>query len=134
MGEMQRRINEAEGKAEEILSIGRATADSIKTVAESLAGPGGREAVNMRLGQAMIGKIGALSSGQKVVLPVDLTNVDDMLKGIALDTSATTAVPKARPAPTAVPGPQPVPVARPLPPTMPTMPTVSLAVPPPKPE
>jgi regulator of protease activity HflC (stomatin/prohibitin superfamily) len=97
MGEMQRRINEAEGKAEEIVAIGRATADSIRTVADSVAVPGGKEAVNLRLGQALVGKLGALSSGQRVVLPLDLTNVDSLLKGIGLDTSSSETVPRPRP-------------------------------------
>jgi regulator of protease activity HflC (stomatin/prohibitin superfamily) len=109
MGEMQRRINEAEGKAEEIIAIGRATADSIRTVAESVAVPGGREAVNLRLGQALVGKLGALSSGQRVVLPLDLTNVDALLKGVGLETSAGPAVPA------------PKPIAVPLPPLQPAV-------------
>jgi hypothetical protein len=89
----------------------------------------------MRLGQAMIGKLGALSGGQKVVLPVDLTNVDGMLRGVALDTTTATPVPRPRPAaPPLVPAPEPVPVVRPLPATIPTMPAVSAPFPPPKPE
>jgi regulator of protease activity HflC (stomatin/prohibitin superfamily) len=131
MGEMKRRINEAEGKAEEILAIGHATSDAIKTVAESLAGPGGREAVNLRLGQALIGKLGQLSSGQSVLLPADLTNLDGLLAGIGLEPSTT--VPK--PLPVAVPPREPQPLlARPsasAAATLPSMPAV--AMPPPKP-
>jgi regulator of protease activity HflC (stomatin/prohibitin superfamily) len=129
MGEMQRRINEAEGKAEEIVAIGRATADSIRTVADSVAVTGGKDAVNLRLGQALVGKLGALSSGQRVVLPLDLTNVDGLLKGIGLDTTAAAAVPKPRP--TAVPPPplQPV-VQRPVAPAS-SMPSVAAPPPPP---
>ena len=90
-GEMQRRINEAEGKAEEILAISKATADSIRAISETIAVPGGREAVNMRLSQQMITKLGALSNGQRVVLPADLMRIDDVLKSIGLE--GTTAVP-----------------------------------------
>ncbi len=96
-GEMQRRINEAEGKAEEILAIAKATADSIRVVAETVTQPGGKEAVNMRLGQQLITKMGALSSGQKVVLPADLTKVGDLIKGIGLELDHET-VPKPKPA------------------------------------
>lgn len=103
-GEMQRRINEAEGKAEEILAIAKATADSIRVVAETVSLPGGKEAVNLRLGQQLIGKMGALSSGQKVILPADLTKVDDLIKGIGLELDPKGAVPRARPA--AIPPPQ----------------------------
>jgi len=40
-GEMQKRINEASGKASEILYLGKATAESIKKVANAINGPGG---------------------------------------------------------------------------------------------
>ena len=92
-GEMQRRINEAEGKAEEILAIAKATADSIRAVGETIAVPGGREAVNMRLSQQMITKLGALSNGQRVVLPADLMRLDDVLRSIGLDATAAAPVP-----------------------------------------
>ena len=111
-GEMQRRINEAEGKAEEILAIAKATADSIRVVADAVVLPGGREAVNLRLGSQLIGKMGALSAGQKVILPADLTKVDDLIKGIGLELEPKgTAVPKPKAAvvPSAA---QPVTVAR----------------------
>jgi regulator of protease activity HflC (stomatin/prohibitin superfamily) len=124
LGEMQRRINEAEGKAEEILAISRATADSLRTVAESVAVPGGKEAVNLRLGQALVGKLGALASGQRVVLPLDLTKVDDLLKGIGLDTSSPVPVPRPQARVAPAPSPQPVVIARPpsvdMPTTLPT--------------
>jgi regulator of protease activity HflC (stomatin/prohibitin superfamily) len=100
-GEMQRRINEAEGKAEEILAIAQATADSIRAIAETIAVQGGREAVNMRLSQQVIGKLGQLSNGQRVILPADLLRVDDVLKNIGLEGTALTAVP----VPAAVPQP-----------------------------
>ncbi len=113
-GEMQRRINEAEGKAEEILSIAKATADSLRVVAESIAMPGGREAVNLRLGGQLIGKMGALSSGQKVVLPADLTKVDDLIKGIGLELEdKSNSVPKPRSlVPSSAPQPVTVTVSR----------------------
>ena len=69
----------------------KATADSIRAISETIAVPGGREAVNMRLSQQMITKLGALSNGQKVVLPADLMRIDDVLKSIGLE--GTTAVP-----------------------------------------
>jgi regulator of protease activity HflC (stomatin/prohibitin superfamily) len=131
LGEMQRRINEAEGKAEEILAISKATADSIRAISETIAVPGGREAVNMRLSQQMIGKLGMLSNGQRVVLPADLLRVDDILQNVGLDATARVPTPATMPAPPAMPRePQPVPVrVAPAPPTMPSQPW-----PPPKPE
>jgi regulator of protease activity HflC (stomatin/prohibitin superfamily) len=102
-GEMQRRINEAEGKAEEILALAKATADSIRVVAETVSQPGGKEAVNLRLSQQLITKMGALSAGQKVLLPADLTKVGDLISGIGLDLEHHASVPK--PAPQPVPAP-----------------------------
>lgn len=131
-GEMQRRINEAEGKAEEILAISNATADSIRAISETIAVPGGREAVNMRLSQQMIGKLGHLSNGQRVVLPADLFRVDDILQNVGLDATARTPVPVDTQSPVRAPQREPQPVAvraTPAPPTMPSQPW-----PPPKPE
>jgi hypothetical protein len=130
-GEMQRRINEAEGKAEEILAIAKATADSIRAVGETIAVPGGREAVNMRLSQQMIAKLGALSNGQRVVLPADLMRVDDVLRSIGLDATAAAVpvaprsaprAPQALAQPVPPPAPTPVPARTPAPATVPSMP------------
>jgi regulator of protease activity HflC (stomatin/prohibitin superfamily) len=127
-GEMQRRINEAEGKAEEIIAIAKATADSIRVVAETVTQAGGREAVNMRLGQQLITKMGSLAAGQRVVLPADLTKVDDLIKGIGLDIDAKSAVPRA-----SVPRPPaqvPVAVSNRAE-ALPRMPTIDMLSPPP---
>ena len=105
MGEMQRRVNEAEGKAQEIIALAQATADAIRLNGEAIASNGGTEAVNLRLSQQYIAKIGALSQGAKVVLPADLTNVDDLLKGLNLDKTVVPRLPAK-----ATPVPQPVPV------------------------
>jgi regulator of protease activity HflC (stomatin/prohibitin superfamily) len=104
-GEMQRRINEAEGKAQEILALAKATAESIRLTGQAIASAGGAEAVNLRLSQAYLQKLGALR-GANVVLPADLTKVDDLLRGVGLGTSSSNAVP--RPARTPVPEPIPV--------------------------
>lgn len=102
VGEMQRRINEAEGKAQEIIALAKATADSIRLTGESIASNGGAEAVNLRLSQQYIGKLGALSQGAHVVLPADLTKVDELLKGVGLDPMEAPSKQKATPVPTPV--------------------------------
>lgn len=115
-GEMQRRINEAEGKAEEILAIAQATADSIRTVGSAVAEPGGAEAVNLRLSQQFIGKVGALANGARVVLPADLTKVDELLKGIGLEVDEpvrTRPVASRQPVPAPPRFPEPAPLRRP---------------------
>jgi hypothetical protein len=103
---MQRRVNEAEGKSQEILALAQATADSIRLTGQAIASDGGADAVNLRLSQQYIHKLGALSQGAHVVLPADLTKVDDLLKGVGL--SAGDEVPKS--VPRATPVPQPIPV------------------------
>ncbi len=112
-GEMQRRVNEAEGRASEILALAQATAESIRLTGDAIHGQGGADAVNLRLSQAYISKLGALARGARVVLPADLTKVDEILGGVGL--GAGDAVPKqsgAAPARAAVPQPLPVAVKR----------------------
>lgn len=85
-GAKQSRINQAEGRAQEILSIAQATADSIRALAGALSQPGGLEAMRLQQGQAYLGSLGKLGkSGQKVILPIDLTRLDDVLDAIRLD-------------------------------------------------
>lgn len=89
-GEKRRRINEAEGRAEEILAIARATAESIETVGASLATPGGIEAANLRLAQGYMEQLSRLARSQtKVVLPADLTRLDEVLSTVRLDGEET---------------------------------------------
>jgi regulator of protease activity HflC (stomatin/prohibitin superfamily) len=84
-GDMQSRINQAEGKAEEILSLAKATADSVRALGSSLTSSGGVESMNLRLTQRMMTQLRMLGNGQKVLLPLDLTNVDDLMKHISLE-------------------------------------------------
>lgn len=87
-GEKQRRINEAQGRAEEILAIATATAESIRKVGSAMSIPGGSEAVRLQLSQRYLSKLSALAHPSKrVVLPADLTRVDDLLKAVGLDPS-----------------------------------------------
>lgn len=84
-GEMQRRINEAEGKAAEIEGIATATAAAIEKVAEVISGKGGSEAVQLRLTEQYLEKLGFLGkSDTSVLLPADLTNLDELLKSVGL--------------------------------------------------
>ncbi|HEY4222794.1 MAG TPA: stomatin-like protein [Myxococcota bacterium] len=103
LGEMQKRVNEAEGRAQEILALAQATADSIRVTGSAIAEDGGADAVNLRLSQQYIAKLGGMASGARVILPSDLSRVDEVLKGVGLDKGEL--VPKAK---TAVPVAQPV--------------------------
>lgn len=89
-GEKQRRINMAEGKALEIEAIARATADSIKTIASALAESDGLKAINMRLSQQYISNLAKLANESKeIILPMNLANFDETLKGIAINAQET---------------------------------------------
>lgn len=75
-GEKQRQINEAEGTAAEILAISRATAASISKIAKALVLDGGDEAARLQLTEQYITQLGkAASKGNRVIVPLDLTDV-----------------------------------------------------------
>ena len=84
-GEMQKRINEASGKASEILYLGKATAESIRKVANAISGEGGKEAVKLELGQKYIKSLTKLKSkSNNVVMGGNLADMKEMLKGLDL--------------------------------------------------
>lgn len=82
-GEKERLINEAEGKAQEILAVAKATAETIKTIAMAMDASGGEDAVAMQVKENYIRQLGKLAkSDTKLILPVDLAKMDDVLKAI----------------------------------------------------
>jgi regulator of protease activity HflC (stomatin/prohibitin superfamily) len=84
-GEMQRRINEAEGRAAEIEGIATATAIAIEKVAEAISHKGGEDAVQLRLTEQYLEKLGLLGHPDtSVLLPADITKLDDLLKSVGL--------------------------------------------------
>jgi regulator of protease activity HflC (stomatin/prohibitin superfamily) len=85
-GEKRRRINEAEGKAAEILALAGATAESIEKMGYALAQPGGTDAMRLKLSQRYLDKLDHLAHpGTKVILPADLSKMDDLLRAVGLD-------------------------------------------------
>src|SRR6266542_3675536 len=81
----QQQINEAEGQAAAILAVAHATAEGLRKVAESIAAPGGVEAVQLRVAEQYVEQFGNLAkSGNTLVLPANLSDVGSM---IALATS-----------------------------------------------
>lgn len=90
-GEMRRRINEAEGRAAEILALARATAESLEKIGAALADEGGAEAARMRLAQQYIQRLSALArEGTEIVLPADLSSLDELLAGIDISEAEKT--------------------------------------------
>jgi len=85
-GEMQRRINEAEGVAQEIESLAEATAISIEEIAQALSEDKGKEAMQMRLAEKYIQQLSKLANeNNDVIIPKDVTNYDEIMKGLSLD-------------------------------------------------
>ncbi len=85
-GEMTRRINEAEGKASEIQSIAEATAESIEKLADAITQQGGDDAVRLQLSQKFLTQLGYLAKEEtSVLLPADLTRLDDLLGSLHLE-------------------------------------------------
>jgi regulator of protease activity HflC (stomatin/prohibitin superfamily) len=85
-GEKQKRINEAQGKAEEIVSIGVATAESIKMIGQAIESPGGEEAIKLELSSKYFQSLSKLSlSKNSVIMSGNITNLDAMLKDLNLN-------------------------------------------------
>jgi regulator of protease activity HflC (stomatin/prohibitin superfamily) len=85
-GEKLKRINEAMGKAQKILTLGEATALSIRKVAAAIMTPGGPTAVKLDLGEKYIQSLSKLKNrGNRVILSGDLTNMDKVLKEMDLN-------------------------------------------------
>jgi regulator of protease activity HflC (stomatin/prohibitin superfamily) len=85
-GEKQRRINEADGKAYEIRAMASATALGLRTVAEAINAPGGRDAVSLRVAEQYVQEFGKLAKeNNTMIVP---SNLADVSAFIAAATSA----------------------------------------------
>ena len=89
---MQRRVNEAEGRASEILAVAKATAESIEKVGAAIMVDGGRQAMRLDLAEKYITSLGHLANpGTEIVFPADLTALDRLLDklGLSVDSQET---------------------------------------------
>jgi regulator of protease activity HflC (stomatin/prohibitin superfamily) len=102
----QQKINEAEGQAAAILSIANATAAGLRTVGEALAGRGGAEAMQLRIGEEYVRQFGNLArEATTLVIPAQL---GDLASVVSMATSIIKSSPTRIPASGAgapVPGP-----------------------------
>ena len=88
-GEMQKRMNEAEGRAREIESIANATAEAVEKIAAAIIEEGGEAAVQLRLSERYLNQLKGLARpNTRVVLPMDLTRLDQLLDSLELLPSA----------------------------------------------
>jgi regulator of protease activity HflC (stomatin/prohibitin superfamily) len=76
----QQQINEAEGEAQAILAVATATAEGIRKVAETIQGPGGEEAVRLRVAEQYITQFGNIAKqGNTIVVPANISDVASMI-------------------------------------------------------
>lgn len=76
----QQQINEAEGQASAILAIATATSEGIRKVAETINGPGGLEAVQLRVAEQYIGEFGKLArTTNSLIIPANAGDISSML-------------------------------------------------------
>ena len=82
----QQQINEAQGQAEAILAVATATAAGLRRVGEALSGPGGMEAMQLRVAEEYVKQFGKLAdeASSTLIVPANLSDVASM---IALATS-----------------------------------------------
>jgi regulator of protease activity HflC (stomatin/prohibitin superfamily) len=76
----QQQINEAEGQGAAILTVATATAEGIRRVADAIQGPGGFEAVQLRVAEQYVREFGNLAkAGNTMILPANLADVGSMI-------------------------------------------------------
>lgn len=82
-GEKMKMINEAEGRASEVRAVAQATAAGISKIAASLSAAGGMEAMQLNISEDYLRQLKGLAKKENnVVLPLDLSNLEDVLDGI----------------------------------------------------
>jgi regulator of protease activity HflC (stomatin/prohibitin superfamily) len=77
----QQQINEAQGQAEAILSVAKATAEGLRQVGIAIAGQGGTEAMQLRIGEEYVKQFGKLAKeSNTLVLPANLSDLGSMVQ------------------------------------------------------
>jgi regulator of protease activity HflC (stomatin/prohibitin superfamily) len=80
-GKKQQQINEADGAAAAILAIATATAEGIRKVADAIRLPGGFEAVQLRVAEQYVDRLGLLAKeSNTLVLPANVADVGAMIQ------------------------------------------------------
>ena len=76
----QQQINEAEGQAAAITTVATATAEGIRRVAEAIQAPGGYQAVQLRVAEQYVEKLGMLArENNTMILPANLADVSSII-------------------------------------------------------
>ena len=76
----QQQINEAQGEAAAITTVATATAEGIRMVAEAINAPGGYQAVQLRVAEQYVDKLGMLAKeNNTMILPANLADVSSII-------------------------------------------------------
>ena len=76
----QQQINEAEGEATAIKTVAAATAEGIRSVAAAIEGPGGFQAVQLRVAEQYVEKLGMLAQqNNTMILPANMADVSSII-------------------------------------------------------
>ena len=76
----QQQINEAEGEAAAITTVATATAEGIRRVAEAIEAPGGDQAVQLRVAEQYVEKLGMLAKeNNTMILPANVADVASII-------------------------------------------------------
>jgi regulator of protease activity HflC (stomatin/prohibitin superfamily) len=76
----QQQMNEAEGEAAAIEAVAAATAEGLRKVADALNGPGGLDAMQLRVAEQYVTQFGEIAkAGNTLVVPANLSDVASML-------------------------------------------------------
>ena len=77
---MQRRINEATGRASEIEQVANATAKGIRAIALAINEEGGKDAVNLRIAEQYLTEFGRMAKeSNTMILPTNLTDISSII-------------------------------------------------------
>ena len=87
---MQKMINEAEGKAQEIITIAEATAVSIKKIANVISQEGGKKAIKLQVAEKLFAKFNNLAKkGTRVIIPANMMDFNSWLHTMGLQMDGT---------------------------------------------
>jgi regulator of protease activity HflC (stomatin/prohibitin superfamily) len=76
----QQQINEAAGEADAILAVATATAEGLRRVAEVVAAPGGRDAMQLRVAESYVAQFGNLArTSNTLVIPANVSDIAGMI-------------------------------------------------------
>lgn len=79
-GEKMKRINEAEGQGQEIERVAEATANGINKIALAINEEGGKDAVNLRVAEQYIKEFGKLAQeSNTMIIPSDLSDISGLI-------------------------------------------------------